>query len=273
MPISPNRMPFMEHIAELRRRLIIVVVSVSVASLVLYTWAWQIYGFMMAPVMPALNAHGAKMLNVSGPFEGFTLRFKISLYAACVVVAPIIIWQVMAFFLPALKPRERKYVVPTFLAAVVLFAGGVAFCYYVVAAVGFQWMLDQMGGSVGVIAADASKWFSGVMLLFLAFGIGFELPVVVFYLMIFNIVPYKKLRQNWRVVWVALMIVAAVATPDWSPVTMGALFAALLVLYEISMLLARVVLSKRIAEGRRREELEAQGLDPDDVDAALATTD
>jgi sec-independent protein translocase protein TatC len=103
---------------------------------------------------------------------------------------------------------------------------------------------------------DAARWFGGVILLLLAFGVGFQIPVIVFYLMIFNIVPYKKLRQNWRVSYVALMCVSAIATPDWSPVTMGALFGALVVLYETSMALARVVLARRIAEQRRLEAAE-----------------
>lgn len=249
-------MPFFDHLAELRRRLIIIFASVAVVSLVVYAWAWQIYDFIVKPILPYLKEAGAKSLVTLGPFEGFTLRFRVSLYASIVLVSPIIIWQVMAFFLPALKPRERKYVIPTFAAMVALFIGGIVFCYTIVEPKAFQWMIAQLGGAVGVLP-DAARWFGGVMLLLLAFGIGFQIPVVVFYLMIFNIVPYKKLRSNWRVVYVVLMIISAVATPDWSPVTMGSLFIALVVLYEASMLLARIVLSRRIAEQKRLEAAEA----------------
>ncbi len=256
MPIAPKRMPFFDHLAELRRRLVIVLASVSVVSLVVYGWAWQIYDFIMEPVLPYLKSAGAESLVTLGPFEGFTLRFRVSLYAAIVLVSPIIIWQVMAFFMPALQPRERKYVIPTFAAMITLFLTGISFCYVVVVPKAFEWMIAQLGGSVGVMP-DAARWFGGVMLLVLAFGIGFQIPVVVFYLMIFNIVPYQKLRSNWRVSYVVLMIVSAVATPDWSPVTMGSLFIALVLLYEASMLLARVVLSRRIAEQRRLEAAEA----------------
>ncbi len=249
-------MPFFDHLAELRRRLVIVLASVSVVALVVYTWAWDIYDFIMKPILPYLKEAGAESLVTLGPFEGFTLRFRVSLYAAIVITSPIIIWQVMAFFLPALQPRERKYVVPTFMAMVTLFLGGVAFCYTIVEPKAFEWMIGQLGGAVGLMP-DAARWFGGVMLLLLAFGIGFQIPVVVFYLMIFNIVPYQKLRSNWRVAYVVLMIISAVATPDWSPVTMGSLFVALVVLYEASMLLARIVLSRRIAEQRRLEAAEA----------------
>ena len=113
---------------------------------------------------------------------------------------------------------------------------------------------------------DAQKFFQGVIMLLIGFGIGFELPIIVFYLVIFNIVPYAKLRAQWRVVYVVLMLVASAATPDWSPVTMGGLYLALVLLYEGSMLFARVVLRKRIA-AQKREELALYGDDESDDEA------
>lgn len=90
----------------------------------------------------------------------------------------------------------------------------------------------------------------------LGFGFAFELPLIVFYLVIFDIVPYKKLRGSWRTVYVVLMVVSAMATPDASPITMLLMFAALLVLYEGSLLIARVVLRNRIK--KQNEELDAE---------------
>ena len=257
MPITPKRMPFFDHIAELRRRIVIIAVTVLTLSMVLYGWGWQIYDFVMAPILPLLKSPP----TIFGPWGTFALRFQVAFYGSIVVGAPIIIWQVMAFFLPALKEKERRYIIPTFIAGVILFLMGLAFCYLVIMNVGFKWILDQGGTSVAVIP-DAQKFFEGVTLLLIGFGVGFELPVVVFYLVIFNIVPYAKLRAQWRIVYVVLMVVASAATPDWSPWTMGGLFVALAILYEISMLLARVVLRKRIAEQKRRE-LELYG-DADD---------
>lgn len=243
MPISPKRMPFFDHIAELRRRLGVIAFALGIGSTVLYTWGWKIFDFMMAPISPLLN--GQKWVVLS-PWGTFGQRFTVAFYAAIVVTSPIIIWQVMAFFLPALKPKERRYVVPTFIAMVLLFALGVFFCYDVILSKAFQWILSQAGQNIAAMP-DAKLYFQGVSLLLLGFGVGFELPVVVFYLVIFNIVPYAKLRAGWRYVYVVLMIVASVATPDWSPWTMGALFVSLILLYELSMLLARVVLARRIA--------------------------
>jgi len=237
-------MPFLSHLDELRRRLSIIAIVVIVGSMGLYYWGWDIYQIIMAPVLEVL---GDKMPVVFGPFEAFTLKFKVALYGTLIIGSPIIIWQVMGFFLPALKPKEQRYVIPTFLVMVLLFALGVAFCYTQILGVAFTWMQGQAGDAVQTIP-DAAKYFSGATLLMIGFGVGFELPVVVFYLVLFNIVPYKKLRENWRVAYVLIMIVASVATPDWSPVTMGALFGALLALYEGSLLLARVLLAKRIKQ-------------------------
>jgi len=252
-------MPFFDHVAELRRRLIIVAVSIIVLSMALYTWSWPIFNFMMAPIRPLLPSKFAAF----GAFDTFTIRFQVAFYASLVAGFPIIIWQIGAFFLPALKEKERKYVIPTFFVAVLLFALGVTFCYEVILHVGFQWILAQ-GGDALVVVPDAKLFMQGVGLLLLGFGIGFELPVVVFYLVIFNIVPYKKLRQQWRVVYVVLMVVASSATPDWSPWTMGGLFVSLGILYELSMLLARITLRKRIA-AQKAEELALYGETDDDT--------
>jgi sec-independent protein translocase protein TatC len=177
----------------------------------------------------------------------------VGLYGSLVIGSPIILWQILAFFLPALRPKERKYVIPTFFALVIFFAAGVAFCYEIIMKTAFGWMISQAWGTVQVLP-DARQYFSGATLLMLGFGIAFELPVVIFYLVVFNIVPYRKLRQNWRVAYVVLMVVASIATPDWSPVTMGALFGALVGLYEGSLALARIILAKRIAAQKALED-------------------
>lgn len=239
----------MEHLRELRQRLIVIAVVVVVGSVLMYFPAPYFYNLVMQPI---LHVFGDQPLVVLNPFETFTLRFRAALYATLVFGSPIIIWQVMAFFLPALKEKERKWLLPTFLAMVTLFSAGVVFAHQVILGKAFEWIVGQAWEGVTQMP-DASTYFQGAIMLLIGFGLAFQLPVVVFYLMIFNIVPYEKLRANWRMVYVVLMIVAAVATPDWSPVTMFALFGALVGLYEISMALARVVLLKRIV---RKKELE-----------------
>lgn len=243
MPITPKRMPFLDHIAELRWRLLIIAVSVATLSLVTYPFAWKMMDLLVWPIHDLLP-NGGKLV-LSGPFQGFTFRFKLSMWGALVLSSPVIIWQVMAFFVPALKPKERKWFLPTVIALVVLFVAGLSFCYFVILHPAFSWMNGQLEGSVVSNIGFADLWLGGVSLLMLAFGVSFEVPVVVFYLIAFNIVPYKKFREMWRYVYVGLAIFAAVATPDWSPVTMGSLFFALLLMYEASLFLARLVFIRR----------------------------
>lgn len=256
MPVGPKNLPFFEHVEELRKRVIVIAVVLLLGSAGLYYWGWDIFDLVMAPVARVLKP-GTDWV-ILNPWGAFGQRFTVAFYASVVVGSPIIIWQVMSFFLPALKPRERRYVIPTFIAMALLFVAGVAFCYLIILPNAFAWIFSQAGASISIVP-DAKLYFQGVMLLIIGFGVGFELPVVVFYLVLFNIVPYEKLRKNWRMAYVLLMLVASLATPDWSLWTMGGLFGSLILLYEASLLLARVALSGRI---KRQRELElAEDLD------------
>lgn len=176
----------------------------------------------------------------------------------------MILWQLLAFFLPALKPKERKWFVPTFVAAVILFILGVIFCYLVILKTAIQWLVDQSQG-LGDIIPQMSAYIDIIIKFEIGFGIAFQLPLVVFYLVVFGIIPYKKLRNSWRIIYVVLMVFSAVITPDASPVTMLLLFIALVLLYEISLLFSRVVLAKKIAR-EKAEEAELIG-EVEDEDA------
>lgn len=253
MPVAPKRLPFFEHIAELRRRLIIILLTLFVGATVLYfdpffTW---ILDWVLAPIQEMIPDG---KLRVFGPFETFTFRFKVSLFASIVLFSPVIIWQVLGFFLPALKPKEKRWVLPTFAAAVILFLAGAAFAYGVIMKPAFEFMFSQ-GGDMIEIVPSADRFLTGIGLLMVGFGVSFEIPIVVFYAIGFGLIPYRKMRENWRFAYTGLSIVAAVATPDWSPVTMGLLGGSLAILYEGSLLLARMVFAKRI---REQEELAAE---------------
>ena len=173
--------------------------------------------------------------------------------------SPIILWQFLAFFLPALKPNERKWFIPTFAAGVVLFILGTVFCYLIILHPAFAWLTDQTSG-LGTVVPNAASYIDVIIKFEIGFGIAFELPIIIFYLVIFNIVPYKKLRNSWRYIYVGLMGFSAMVTPDANPVTMILMFAALIALYEVSLLISRIVLAKRIKK-QQEEELALYGED------------
>jgi sec-independent protein translocase protein TatC len=260
MPIGPARMPIMDHLGELRMRLVRILVALAVSVVIFYFATPTVAQFLLLPIaefLPA-DANGLAQLTAIDPFESFSVRFSVSFWISLVVCSPIILWQILAFFLPALKPKERKWFIPTFAAAVALFILGTVFCYFVILNPAFAWLCDQASGFATVLPR-ASSYVDIVIKFEIGFGCAFELPLVVFYLTVFGIVPYKKLRASWRYVYMALVVISAMVTPDASPVTMILMFAALISLYEISLLVARIALGKRLKqqeEQRKREEAE-----------------
>lgn len=254
MPISPREMPFMAHIKELTKRLTISLVVVLLLSGLFYEQ--HIFKFLMDillhPIRDYLPEGG---LTVLGPFEMLTFRFKIAVVGAIIASSPLLIYQFFAFLAPGLKPRERKWLFPTVTAAVLLFLGGVLFAYFVIMGPAFEWLSQQGAGQISSMAA-AGPYFSGISMMLVGFGIGFELPLVVFYLIGFGITPYDSVRNGWRYAYVTIVVVAAIATPDWSPWTMGGLSLALIVLYEGSLLLARLVFREKIKQQREDKKME-----------------
>ena len=241
MPIGPARMPIMDHLGELRRRVTIIVVSVIVCSLIVYFATPALIELMIDQIQEAMRGQELVVMSVLG---GFTIRFKVALFFSVIICSPIIIWEVLAFFLPALKPKERRWVVPTVAAMVFLFFLGMVFCFFIIQPAAFGWLLDQ-SFEIGTIMPNAEDYLTIYMLLEIGFGIAFQLPLLVFYLSIFHLVPYKTFRSQWRIVYVAFMVLSAVVTPDASPVTMVLMFAVLIFLYEAALAVARFIIIAR----------------------------
>lgn len=253
MPIGPAKMPLLQHLGELRKRLTVVLAVLSVATVALYFYTDPIIRFLLAPVWSILQGEKPVVLGV---LDAMTTRFSISLWSAVVLTSPVILWEVLAFFLPALRPKERRWFVPTFAVMILLFLAGVAFCYELILGPSFQWLASQAGDLMRFMP-QAKDMIYVVEFFLLGFGIAFQTPVIVFYLVYFGVVPYPTLRKNWRTVYVATFIIAAGITPDWSPVSMLSLAVSMILLYEISLALVRVVLARRIKA--REAELAAEG--------------
>ncbi|WP_179184866.1 twin-arginine translocase subunit TatC [Collinsella vaginalis] len=241
MPIGPARMPLFDHLGELRRRLTIVVVSVLAATIVMYFAAPTIVDVLTDPIEPFLKGRDFVITTSLG---GFAIKFGIALKVAIVMSTPMIIWQILAFFLPALKPNERKWVVPTVLAATGLFFLGMVFCYFIIVPAGFEWLISETE-SIAAALPELQDYINIEILLMIGFGVAFELPLIVFYLAVFHIVPYASFRAAWRYIYVIMLVVSASITPDASPVTLIFMYAAMLSLYEISLAVTRFVVVAR----------------------------
>ena len=241
MPIGPARMPLLDHLGELRRRLTIVVVSVLVATVVMYFATPVVVDILKDPIAPFVPEG---KFFITSSLGGFAVKFGIAIKVAVVMCTPMIIWQILAFFLPALKPNERKWVVPTVVTATVLFFIGAVFCYFIIIPAGFEWLIGETN-AIATALPDLEDYINIEILLMIGFGIAFELPIAVFYLAVFQIVPYASFRAAWRYIYVGMLVVAASITPDASPVTLLLMYAAMLSLYEISLAVTRVVVVAR----------------------------
>ena len=246
MPIGPARMPLLDHLGELRRRLTIIVVSVIVATVVMYFATPVIVDILSDPIIPALPE--GTPLVITSSLGGFAIKFGIAIKVAVVMCTPMIVWQILAFFLPALKPNERKWVVPTLLTATVLFFVGAVFCYLFIVPAAFEWLVSETT-SIATVLPNLEDYINIEILLMIGFGVAFELPLFVFYLAVFHIVPYAAFRSAWRYIYVGMLVVSASITPDASPVTLLFMYAAMLTLYEASLAVTRVVIVAR--EGKK----------------------
>lgn len=254
-------MPFLRHLDELRKRMFVIFVAITVVTIGAWFFTDAIYLFVLSPVWPILKGSSPIAIGVLDPM---TVRFGLAFWSGVVICSPVIAWQIMGFLLPALRPQERKWIVPTFVAMVALFATGVTLCYIVILPTSFAWLAGQ-AGTIMKFMPQAGDMLSVVEFFLLGFGVAFQTPVVVFYLVYFGVVPYAKLRSNWRIIYVTVTVLAAMITPDWSPVSMGALAVSMLLLYEGSMLACRVVLARKIRLQNSPE--------PDEDDAVAVADD
>jgi sec-independent protein translocase protein TatC len=263
----------MDHLGELRRRLVIIFTSLFVTAIILYFATPTVIQFLLQPIRDYMPDSSLSMLGdssstgmiVTTPLGGFSIRFRVAIFLAFCVCSPLILWEILAFFLPALKPSERRWVVPTLAVGVVLFILGLVFCYNVILGAAFGWMMGE-SDPIGTTLPDAESYLKAILGLLIAFGVAFQLPLVIFYLVVFNLVPYKTFRKNWRTIYVVLLVFCAMVTPDASPVTMAFMYAALLSMYELSLLFSRIALRKRIAKQKAEGTYIEEDEDEDDED-------
>lgn len=240
------KMPLFDHFGEFRVRLIRIIILLVISVCVFYVAAPSIANFLINPIVPYLPdlSNGGGKLFALSPFESFTTRFKIAFWTSVCATSPMIIWQFLAFVLPALRDKERKWFLSTFFSSLFLFIFGVVFCYLVILDKAFGWLIEQSEG-MGEVLPQMSLYIDMIIKFEIGFGIAFQIPLIVFFLVIFKIIPYKKLRSWWRYIYLALMIFSAVVTPDASPVTMLLLFTALIALYEVSLALASLIIRNK----------------------------
>lgn len=232
-----NHESFVSHLIELRSRLIRAVVAIVVVFLCLVNWAREIYTLLATPMLAALPEGGQMIAtDVAG---AFLVPMKVTLMVAFVLSLPIVLYQAWAFVAPGLYSHERKLVVPLIAASVLLFFAGMAFAYFVVFPTVFGFVNKFAPEGVAVMT-DIDKYLSFVLTTFLAFGITFEVPVIVIVLVRVGIVSIEQLKDARRYVVVAAFVIAAIFTPP-DVVSQFLMAVPLCLLYELGIFLAGLI--------------------------------
>lgn len=243
--VEEHRMPLLDHLRELRIRLIASVRALVVTTLASWFFADQIFGWLSAPMNDALHSTGTGSLAVTQATEGFMVQMKVAGLAGLMLASPVIFWQVWKFVAPGLYDTERRYVLPLVAASTCLFFGGGGFAYYGVFRVGFPLFLEMNGPDVtAVLSIDSYLTFATTLIV--AFGLSFQLPVVVFFLARLGILNHVDMIRGFRYGVVLIAVVAAVLTPP-DVVSMSLMGVPLLALYGLGIGVARVFSTKPVA--------------------------
>lgn len=236
-----RRMTIVEHLQELRRVLIISMAAWVAATIAAFVFNGFVLDLILRPLKTILrNAHSIVPTAIfTSPTEGLTVPIKIAAIVGLIAAMPIILWQAWTFIAPGLRPVERKFAVPFVASAVLLFAAGGAFAYFVMP-IGLNFLATFLHGNA-VYFPDINEYLSFFLLLVVVFGVTFELPVVVLLLGMLGVVSSKWLAARRRAIWIIIILAALVVTPGADPFTPTALFLPLIALFEASLLVLRRV--------------------------------
>ncbi len=243
--MDETRLPLTAHLAELRLRLVKILVAWGITSSVAWSYREEVFAFLLRPALAVLHKDGGK-LQALAPGEMFFTYIKCALLAGFVAALPVLFWQAWAFVAPGLYASERRVALPFVLASTTLFVSGAAFGHTVVFPIMFKFFASFESRYVEA-AWTMHEVFSFTTQMFLAFGISFELPIVVFFLAAAGIVDARQLLRGFKYAVLVAFIVAAVLTPTPDVVTQTLLAAPLCLLYLLGVGVAWLFARKRSA--------------------------
>lgn len=228
--------PLMSHLLELRSRLVRAAVSVIVVFLALSPFMKHIFDFLSQPLMAALP-QGVKMLS-TGVVAPFFVPLKVTLFLAFLIALPYVLYQVWAFVAPGLYKREKRLIFPILASSLLMFALGMLYCYFIVFRMVFMFIAGFSPESVN-FAPDIDAYFSFVITMFVAFGITFEVPIVVMVLNRMGVATYERLVKIRPYVIVGAFVIAAIVTPP-DVMSQCLLAVPLVVLYQVGLWCVRL---------------------------------
>jgi sec-independent protein translocase protein TatC len=238
------------HLVELRQRLLKCVLALGIAFVPCAIYANQLFTLVATPLIEKMP-QGGQLISTS-LVAPFIAPFKLALFVALFAAMPYILYQAWAFVAPGLYKREKRFAVPLVVSSIVLFYAGVAFAYFVVFPLMFAFLTTTAPTGVQLMT-DMTNYLDFVLLLFLAFGVAFEVPVAVVLLAATGLVRIETMTKNRGYVILGIFIVAAFLTP---PDALSQTFMAgpMYLLYELGIVLSRILLKEKLAQQRSEEQ-------------------
>ena len=241
-------MTLVEHLSELRKRLFISVLAIAVGSSIGWFLYRPVFNLLTNPFCEFMTGHPNLALDPKDPcrlaylsvVEPFLLKLKLSFFLGFLLALPIVLYQLWRFITPGLTSRERRFALPFVVVSLILFAFGAWFAMLTLPK-GLAFLLGFAGTDRVVAVLSIAKYVGFVMLLILAFGLSFEFPLVLTSLTLVGVLSSRQLRRWRRYAVLVIAIVAAVVTPSQDWFTMTAMMVPLLVFYELSILISRLL--------------------------------
>ena len=256
--VDSYRMPLIDHLVELRDRLVRILVVALVGCVACFAFAEPIWHALVDPMNAALNESGRGTMAITEPLEGFITYLKVAALAGIGLSSPFIFYQIWAFIAPGLYPAEKKAILPLVFASTLLFLGGASFGYFVIFDFAFPFFLDvteTLGDDIEAVLS-INAYLGLATKLLLAFGLSFQLPIGIYFLARAGLVDHIDLFNSFRYAVVAMFVVSAIITPP-DILSQCLMAGPLVLLYGVGIILAYFFSTKE-----RDEDLEES--DPSD---------
>jgi len=248
-----KKMPFLSHLEELRQRLIVCAIAVGVGFAASYFFAEKLFILLVTP-LKAVLPEGEKLIFTNLP-EMFLTYLKVSLIAGVLIAAPVVFYELWMFVAPGLYQKEKKYLIPFVVSSTLLFVGGALFGYFIVFPFGFDFFIGFSNEYVKALPS-VKQYFSFSIKLLFAFGLVFELPVVIFFLTKIGLVSVEGLRRKRKYALLLAFVMGAILTPP-DVVTQLMMAGPLILLYELGIGVAWVASKKKARQEPERAQAPA----------------
>ena len=245
-----EKQPFLSHLEELRNRIIYCAIAVGIGFVVSYIFKEDLFNILVSPLKEQLP--GEDRLIYTGLPEMFLTYLKAAFISGILLVSPFLFYQLWMFIAPGLYQKEKKYVLPFVVSSTLLFVGGALFGYFVVFPFGFKFFLSFASDTVQALPS-VKQYFSFSLKLLIAFGLVFELPVVVFFLSRMGLVTATFLRKKRKYAILLTFVLAAILTPP-DVITQAMMAGPLIILYEVGIMIAKVSERKKKEKKEKKEK-------------------